>query len=100
MLMRPAAFLCRLMLLASVGRAAASFLAVGLQFNGLLYLAAALAAVKAARHGVSLWTHGTARVASWSRDLLRRALLGDRGIIMGRVGSAAEKPTLGQAVRS
>ena len=97
MLTKSPAFMCRIMLLLSVAMLAACFLAVGLPYPMLLWLAAGAAAVKATRHGVSLWSHGTARMA-WDFDLLRHGMLGKTGLIMGRVG-VEEKPSLGQAAR-
>ena len=94
MLTKSPAFMCRIMLLLSVAMLAACFLAVGLPYPMLLWLAAGAAAVKATRHGVSLWSHGTARMA-WDFDLLRHGMLGKTGLIMGRVarrGKALPRP--------
>src|SRR5271157_666565 len=98
MLTKSPAFVCRIMLLLSVAVLAACFLAVGLHYPMLLWLAAGAAAVKGVRRLPELWTHGTARLASWTFDLLRHGLLGEHGLIMGRVG-VEEKPSLGQGAR-
>ena len=98
MLTKSPAFMCRIMLILFVAVLAACFLAVGLHFPMLLWLAAGAAAMKGVRRLPELWTHGTARLASWTFDLLRHGLLGEHGLIMGRVG-VEEKPSLGQAAR-
>src|SRR3954470_3577835 len=99
MLMKRAAWIARLMLMLSVAMLAACFLAVGERYPVIFYIAGGWAALKATRRGVSLWTHGTARMLSRTGDLLRHGLLGDRGLIMGRVGDD-EKPSLAQGVRA
>jgi type IV secretion system protein VirD4 len=96
MLMRPTAWIARLMLILSMATIAASFLAVGRLYPILLWLAAGAVAFRG-RRAVGLWSHGTSRM-SWFFDLLNNGLLGREGLILGRVG-VAERPTLGQAVR-
>jgi type IV secretion system protein VirD4 len=99
MLMKPAAVICRLMLGASVLMAAAAFVAAGLHYPIIFYGGGAAFVWKRLRRGPGLWSHGTARVASWVSDLLGNGMLGDDdGLILGRVGFDAQ-PTVWQAVR-
>lgn len=59
---------------------------VGLNISPLFWLIALGAALKNARRWTgSVWSHGTARMASIS-DLLRYRLLGDDGLILGTTG--------------
>ena len=74
----PAFMRLPIMLLLSVAMLAACFLAVGLPYPMLLWLAAGAAAVKATRHGVSLWSHGTARMA-WDFDFSATGCWGKPG---------------------
>jgi type IV secretion system protein VirD4 len=95
---KPAAILSRLMLMFSVAVLAAAFLAVGIRSPILLWIAAGAAAMKGLRRVPELWTHGTARLATFTQELLTFGLLGDRGLIMGRAGVAERTPIV-QGVR-
>ena len=98
MRMKPAALIARLMLILSLTVHAALFLAVGRVFPTLYWLAGGWVAWTIRRRVTELGSHGTARLASWTRDLLAAGLLGEHGLILGRVGDD-ETPTLGQRLR-
>ena len=95
---KPAAGIARLMLMLSVAVLAAAFLAVGMRSPILLWIAAGAAAMKGGRRVLELTSHGTARLATFTQELLMYGLLGDRGLIMGRAGVAERTPIV-QGVR-
>ncbi len=93
------AFIYRLMLIASCVVLAGTYAVIALRFPWLFYVAVIFLGARmwrSMRRGKSGWSHGTARTAGMI-DLGRRGMLGSRGLIMGRVGSAY-MPSIGQAL--
>jgi type IV secretion system protein VirD4 len=71
---------------------------LGFQYLALALLAGAAATWQKGRRWVCSGSHGTARFAAVS-DLLRHGMLGESGLILGRVGSCT-RPTRAEAVRA
>ena len=95
---KPVAWLARLLLILAAAVPACMYLLAGVYYPPLFWIAAVWVVWARLRRRGGLWTHGTARLASWFSDLQRRGMLASSGLLLGCV-DCADRPSPFQAVR-